>query len=230
MAASDLSDDPGRGSAPAPETPPRTSRITIATVAACILLVAVLGWLVRHDGALPRWDARVVADLADGRSDATVDLARAITLLGDFRVLLAGTLVLAVVAMTVRGRTAVVWALPAVSLIVAGALNPLLKAIVDRPRPPEVLHRVAESSPGFPSGHAAQSASAWLCLGLVLWASRRSGIAVAACVVVTTLVGVSRVVLAVHSPTDVVAGWAVGLAVALVVLALASSRPGRRPA
>jgi len=109
-----------------------------------------------------------------------------------------------------RPHTAVFVALTAASGEVA---NYLLKQFFNRPRPTVVPHLII-ASPSFPSGHAMESAIVYLTLGAVMMrvAERRVtkmyclGIAV----LLTVLVGVSRIYLGVHYPSDVVAGWAVG--------------------
>lgn len=89
-----------------------------------------------------------------------------------------------------------------------------LKDAVDRPRPPEPLASASGSS--FPSGHAAHSVIyLWLAVTIVL--RLRPGMARATAVVVTgivltALVGLSRVYLDVHYLSDVNAGWALGAA------------------
>jgi undecaprenyl-diphosphatase len=98
-------------------------------------------------------------------------------------------------------------------------LGVLLKAGFDRPRPqivPQLDYVVTQS---FPSGHSMLSAVVYLTLGAVLTRAvhrRRLKIYfLAAAALVSGLVGLSRVMLGVHYPTDVLAGWSVGLAWAM---------------
>jgi undecaprenyl-diphosphatase len=89
-----------------------------------------------------------------------------------------------------------------------------MKAVIDRPRPPDP--QVATHGSAFPSGHAAHSVLyVWAAVTIVL--RLRPGMARATAVVVTgivltALVGLSRVYLNVHYLSDVNAGWALGAA------------------
>lgn len=95
-----------------------------------------------------------------------------------------------------------------------------LKFVFDRPRPTIVEPLDPVHTASFPSGHAMSAAFVYLTLGAVIAAeqARRSvkiyvlGIAL----LLAVLVGISRVMLAVHYPTDVIAGWMAGLAWALI--------------
>lgn len=95
-----------------------------------------------------------------------------------------------------------------------------LKFLYDRTRPSILPTEVLPADPSFPSGHAAVSAVVYLTLGLLLAGAvpkRRLKVYVVALAVALTLaVGVSRVYLGVHWPTDVLAGWALGGAWALL--------------
>jgi undecaprenyl-diphosphatase len=99
-------------------------------------------------------------------------------------------------------------------------LNSLLKTMFARPRPDVVPHLRDVMSLSFPSGHAMTSAAVYLTLGALLMriSSRRAtrwycmGVAALA----TFLVGLSRIYLGVHYPTDVLAGWIIGLSWALL--------------
>lgn len=115
---------------------------------------------------------------------------------------------------------------PATALLifvaVAGGqvLSSLLKLGVDRPRPELVSHLVNETSLSFPSGHAMLSAVTYLTLGS-LAASFLPGrvtkiYVLSLAVLVTLLVGVSRIYLGVHWPSDVLAGWCAGFAWAML--------------
>ena len=109
-----------------------------------------------------------------------------------------------------------------VTVAVAGGmlLNTGLKHVFDRQRPTVVPHLREVTTPSFPSGHAAASAVVYLTLGALLAGYVKGRFTKGYCLGVamglTFLVGASRVYLGVHYPTDVLAGWSVGLAWALL--------------
>ena len=116
--------------------------------------------------------------------------------------------------LTLQGRywTALFILLTAVS---GEALGYAMKALFFRPRPSIVPHLRQAFSSSFPSGHAMQSAIVYLTLGAMLMRLAERRLTKIYCFTVavglTLLVGLSRVYLGVHYPTDVLAGWIVGL-------------------
>lgn len=95
-----------------------------------------------------------------------------------------------------------------------------LKVGFARPRPDLVAHVVETTSMSFPSGHAMLSAVTYLTLGALLARTQKDihlrGYIIGAAIVLTLLIGLSRVYLGVHWPTDVLAGWCLGAAWALI--------------
>jgi undecaprenyl-diphosphatase len=95
------------------------------------------------------------------------------------------------------------------------ALSAALKALFRRPRPDVVPHLMQAYSSSFPSGHSMMSAVVYLTLGALMtrvFRKRRLKFYVlAVAILLTGLVGTSRVYMGVHYPTDVLAGWTAGL-------------------
>jgi undecaprenyl-diphosphatase len=98
-------------------------------------------------------------------------------------------------------------------------LNWALKNAFDRTRPDIVPHLREVASSSFPSGHALTSAAVFLTLGALLMRLAERPVAKFYCIAVAMLatfgVGASRVFLGVHYPSDVLAGWLIGLSWAL---------------
>lgn len=93
------------------------------------------------------------------------------------------------------------------------------KALANRPRPPTMLVPAAGTS--FPSGHALEATAgllAMLCFALPMMKVALRRVAVVAVAVALPAVGISRVALNVHYPSDVLAGWSVGYLYFLVCL------------
>jgi membrane-associated phospholipid phosphatase/uncharacterized damage-inducible protein DinB len=123
-------------------------------------------------------------------------------------------------------REALAWLV--VGLATVGIVD-LLKAVTDRPRPTLWPHLVAVSSSSFPSGHATAGAALYPLLGWIALRARRRGRVVgwALGLAVGIFVGVGRLYLGVHWPSDVLAGWVLGAA--LSAGAIAWLRPPTRP-
>ena len=106
-------------------------------------------------------------------------------------------------------------------VVISGmTISNLIKLGIDRPRPDLVPHGSITYLPSFPSGHSLMSAVVYLTLGALL-AEMHHGrrlkiyfLTLAAIIVV--LIGISRVYLGVHWPSDVVAGWLIGAALAML--------------
>lgn len=96
----------------------------------------------------------------------------------------------------------------------------VLKAVFHRPRPNIVPHAVYVDTASFPSGHSMMSAVTYLTLGALIARShqkrRMRAFFLLVAVGLTFLIGVSRVYLGVHWPTDVLAGWTAGAVWALL--------------
>jgi undecaprenyl-diphosphatase len=150
--------------------------------------------------------------------------ARDVTSLGSTIVL--GFILLAVVGyLLLARRRAAAWLM--LGTVLGGlAFNSLLKYAFDRPRPTIVPPAVEVFTASFPSGHATLSAITYLTLAALLGRTQPEPririyfIVLAA--IVTVFVGVSRVYLGVHYPTDVLAGWCIGTAWAMGCWALMS--------
>ena len=101
-----------------------------------------------------------------------------------------------------------------------------------RPRPDLVPHGAEVFTASFPSGHSMMSAVVYLTLGSLLARSQTNRAVktyvLATAVLLTVLVGVSRVYLGVHWPTDVLAGWALGGVWALICLLVMTMAAGAR--
>ena len=98
----------------------------------------------------------------------------------------------------------------------------LQKDYFARLRPEENLRLVEVSYQSFPSGHAANSTIAYVGLALLLFVDpERRRVAVIAAMILALMIGISRPMLGVHWPSDVVGGWAFGLLWVLLTLRLA---------
>lgn len=110
----------------------------------------------------------------------------------------------------------------ALSIPAGSLLNSLLKGFIERPRPDIVPHATGAALSSFPSGHAMMSAVVFLILGALLSLStddKRIKIYILCwSVLLTILVGISRLYLGVHWPTDVIAGWIIGATWAVISL------------
>jgi undecaprenyl-diphosphatase len=140
--------------------------------------------------------------------------------------------VLSLFVFAVAGALAVRRQLHALALLIVASasgllLNELLKNLFGRPRPPLDFHLTQVSHMSFPSGHAMLSAIIYLTLAAFLARLVQPRALklyfVGLAVLLSLLVGVSRVYLGVHYPSDVLAGWTAGLAWALVCWTVASA-------
>jgi undecaprenyl-diphosphatase len=176
------------------------------------------------EGETERFDTWAVRAMRRADDPATpigpdwlAEVGRDLTALGGMAVL--SLLTAAVVGfLWMRRMFAAMWLVIAATL---GGLvaSTLLKALFDRPRPSVVPHLSIVHSSSFPSGHSMLAATVYLTLGALLGRFveplRLKAYFLIVALTLTGLVGVSRVYMGVHYPTDVLAGWAAGLGWAL---------------
>lgn len=191
-----------------------------------------------QEGETRAFDEWVLRSLRDPSDPARprgpwwlVEAARDVTALGGVTVL--GLVLAGVVGfLLIQRRYGAMWLILASTL--GGAfLTTALKELFGRERPSVVPHLVEVATASFPSGHAMLSATVYLTLGFLLARVERR-FAVRAWLIsvamgITFLVGLSRVYLGVHYPTDVLGGWTAGLVWALIcwLVARALQRRGR---
>jgi undecaprenyl-diphosphatase len=149
--------------------------------------------------------------------------ATVLTRLGNFYILVPLALLAASwLAATGRRRPALMF----VATIVSGRiLVEVQKAWVGQMRPDPALRLSEASGTSFPSAHAANVTITCLAFALVAAGPKYRPAAVAAALLLAFAVGMTRLLLAVHWPSDVIAGWAFGAAWTLVLLRLGGRSP-----
>lgn len=133
--------------------------------------------------------------------------------------------VLSLVTITVAGylllrrKFAAMW-LVLVAVGGGAVASTILKLAFDRARPDVVPHLAPFRTSSFPSGHAMLAAVVWITLGALLASLEQRRVIkiymLSVSLAIAMLVGVSRVFLGIHYPTDVLAGWCAGLSWAML--------------
>jgi undecaprenyl-diphosphatase len=198
--------------------PVRTTGAQIRYIAAILVLAAIwLAMLIWGGGAL---DHTIYEALYVGGRPALVTVARLFTALGEPTVLIAAAAGAAFLLWR-AGHRHLPWILIAITMIGRG-LSELQKYWIARARPDVEPHLVIVKTSSFPSGHATSSMIFYLTMALALTVGTRwHRRAAAGAILLSLLIGTSRVMLGVHWPSDVVGGWAFGMLWVLLTLRLA---------
>ena len=187
-------------------------------IAAIVVLAAVwLAMLLGGTGALDRAGYEL---LYAGNRPALLVAARLFTALGEPTVLVtAGFLVAGWIWWRHHPRLALAILL---IVLVGRGLAEAQKFLIARVRPDLEPHLVVVKTSSFPSGHATSSMIFYLTVALALtMGTRWHRPAAAIAVLLSLLIGTSRVMLGVHWPSDVIGGWAFGMLWVLLTLRLA---------
>lgn len=188
-----------------------TAIVTLATI-----------WLVMLLWGSGSLDRTIYEALYAGHRPVLHAVARAFTALGEPTVLI-GACVLSALWLWSAGRGRLGVALLLIALIGRG-LSEAQKYWIARVRPDIEPHLVVVKTSSFPSGHATSSMIFYLALALAITAHTRwNRMAAAGAILLSLLIGTSRVMLGVHWPSDVIGGWAFGMLWVLLTL-----RPAER--
>ena len=189
-------------------------RLVAAVIALAAIWLAALLW-----GRGPL-DRSVYETLYAGHRPAMIAVARALTALGEPTVLI-GAGVATALWLWHAGHRHLPVVLIAITMLGRG-LSEAQKYWVGRARPDIEAHLVVVKTQSFPSGHATSSMIFYMVMALTLTAGTRlHRLAAAAAFLLSLLIGLSRVMLGVHWPSDVIGGWAFGLLWVLLTLRIA---------
>jgi len=217
---------------------PKELRWVAALLAATLVVwLAVLGIGAIGYPRIHAFDERVLLAMRHANDPAVpvgpawlLAAAREFSALGSATVLL--TLIFAVSGYLWLEQRHGILALVLVSTFGGIAISSSLKIFFERPRPSIVPHLAEVSSPSFPSGHSLVSAVVYMTLGVLLTRvttdRRAKKYFVVLAATITFVIGATRMYLGVHYPSDVLAGWVIGLVWALACGLVARELQRRR--
>lgn len=216
----------GQSGAPPPgfSTPPgRRALLIAATAAAAVFAVTAVVAL----DAPRELDTRLAHWIAARRTPGLTGLSHLLATLGSSRTLIPVTIAVVLALLTFRRvREALLLGIAMTADVV---LNPALKELFALPRPSGGLTVLEHVEPGFPSGHAMAAAVFCAASALMVWPTRWRRLALVAGIAWAILMGLSRAYLGVHWLSDVIGGWAAGVALACCLGAIIGVSPGPSP-
>lgn len=195
----------------------RISRISIITT--CLTVFFALWLMVEMDHASVIDDPIRNAVFAI-RSPWLTPIMKTITYLGNWQTITIICLILLIIK-----KTRITYGVPlSIGALFVSLANKGIKAVVMRPRPDEAFFLIEQGGWSFPSGHAITS---MFFFGMLIWLIQRNvqnrklaNILTVVFAFPMILIGISRVYLGVHYPTDVLAGWCLGVVVIIVMTAI----------
>lgn len=218
---------PSPGPAPGPGTSSsaaaRARRHAAVALVAAILVCVLLTWAVATGGAALEGFDSALTDFTRGWADPggpPVALAHLVGLVTApfWSALAAGALVIWLLVT----RHLAAGAMLALSGVAGVSTSEIVKTLMGRTRPPGAEQFESDLDKSFPSGHSMEGIYLYLAVGLILIhlgrAQGRRGVQVigAVLVLIGPMIGLSRLVLGVHWPSDIAAGWAFGSVVLLL--------------
>ena len=189
----------------------------ISIISTCLAAFFAL-WLMVEVGDASLIDDHVRNAVISTRRDWLTPIMKVITYMGNWQTIT----VICLILLAFR-KTRLTYGVPlSIGALFVSLANKGIKAIVMRPRPDQAMFLIEQGGWSFPSGH---SITSMFFYGMVIWLIRRNvtdrrlaDILTVLLAIPMVLIGVSRVYLGVHYPTDVLAGWCLGV---LVVVAIA---------
>ncbi len=192
-------------------------------VATCLAVFFAL-WVMVETGDASLIDDPVGNAVISMRADWLTPIMKIITYMGNWQ-----TVTAICVILLLFKRTRLTYGVPlSIGALFVSLANKGIKAIALRPRPDAELFLIEQGGWSFPSGHAITS---MFFFGMLIWLIRRNmqnrryaNILTVLFAIPMVLIGVSRVYLGVHYPTDVLAGWCLGIIVIVVMSEVIKSR------
>ena len=194
-------------------------------IRACVFTVSiavffVMLFLVQSEKAAV-FDDAVRFFFYDMRSGALTSAAKAMTYLGNWQ----SVTVLCIILLIIK-PTRIRYGIPvSAGAIFVTVINKIIKNLVRRERPDQIYHLIKQGGYSFPSGH---SITSMFVFGMLIYLVRvnvqdRTAANILTVIIAVPMVciGLSRIYLGVHYPSDVLAGWALGVAVMMVVIEIA---------
>lgn len=189
---------------------------TYSIVTMCLTGFFVL-WLMVETGNASLIDDPVRNTVISMRRDWLTPIMKVITYMGNWQTITVICLILLIIK-----KTRITYGVPlSIGALFVSLANKGIKAIVMRPRPDAEMFLIEQGGWSFPSGHAITS---MFFFGMLIWLIRRNvtnhrtaNVLTVLLAIPMILIGVSRVYLGVHYPTDVLAGWCLGVLVIAVM-------------
>ena len=192
------------------------------------LVLFVLLAILMVTGNLQWFDDPIREWVYSSRNPVLTEVLKVITYMGNWQ-----TITLLCIVLLLFRKTRLRYGVP----VSAGAIfvtifNRIIKLIFKRPRPEESLHLIEEGGYSFTSGH---SITSMVVFGLLIYLVRKyvrnrkaANILTAALAVPWIFIGLSRIYMGVHFPSDVLAGWALGAAVLVGIIVIVEKCDARR--
>lgn len=194
-----------------------------------VFFVALLISVVANETSL--FDDTIRNAFYDARNGALTVFAKVITYIGNWQ-----SIVLICLALLIFKKTRYNYGVPAsIGAILVTVINKILKELVHRQRPEDIEHLVHAGGYSFPSGHSITSICVFGILAYLIYKNHiqkttNKGIYPGLIVLLIFLmlsIGVTRIYLGVHFPTDVLAGWLLGIVICLEIITKTNKREQR---